>query len=204
MALLSVLLHEIGHCFAAASWGILTGTVRMQLYMGTIPIVGLKLPGLYTLPPRGRLAVWGAGIFVNLSLVAVALLLLRTVAPGSPVLEAMVAINWLLTSFNMVPLLPTDGYFMLCTLIKDSNVRVRAWSWVRRPLRGRGRRLSAFVLAYIVSTVWLLLSTLRHLAMRIVSAGERYSFWQSALSVVLLALFGLTLWRIFRPTEEDE
>jgi hypothetical protein len=53
----SVLAHELSHCFAAARWGIRSGKVRVQLYLGVIPVVGLKLRGLYTLPASGRLAV---------------------------------------------------------------------------------------------------------------------------------------------------
>ena len=83
IGLLSIVLHELSHCFVASRWGILTGTLRIQLYLGTIPIVGLKLAGLYTLPPRGRLAVWSAGVFTNLSITAASLLAIRTVAPGS-------------------------------------------------------------------------------------------------------------------------
>jgi Zn-dependent protease len=197
VGLLSIVLHELSHCFVASRWGILTGTLRIQLYLGTIPIVGLKLAGLYTLPPRGRLAVWSAGVFTNLSITAAALLAIRTIAPGSAALGLTAAINWLLAVFNLMPLLPTDGYFMLCTLVKDSNVRVRAWSWVRRPFRHDRKRPSVFVLVYIVATVWLLLNTLRHLAMRIVNSG-------SGLSLVLLALFMVTLWRTFRRTEDTE
>jgi Zn-dependent protease len=203
IGLLSITLHELSHCFVASRWGILTGTLRIQLYLGTIPIVGLKLAGLYTLPPRGRLAVWSAGVFTNLSITAAALLAIRTVAPGSAALGLTAAINWLLAVFNLMPLLPTDGYFMLCTLVKDSNVRVRAWSWVRRPFHHDRQRPSVFVLAYIVATVWLLLNTLRHLAMRIVNAG-RNPRWQSAFALMLLVLFLVTLWRTFRRTEDTE
>ena len=42
-------------------------------------------------------------------------------APGSELLELTAAINWLLAVFNLVPLLPTDGYFMLCTLVKPTG-----------------------------------------------------------------------------------
>ena len=204
IGLLSITLHELSHCFAASRWGILTGTLRVQLYLGTIPIVGLKLAGLYTLSPRGRLAVWSAGVFTNLSIMAGALVAIRTIAPGSVALGLTAAINWLLAIFNLMPLLPTDGYFMLCTLVKDSNVRVRAWSWVRRPFHHDRKRPSLFVLAYIVATVWLLLNTLRHLAMRIVNVGPGNPRWQSAFALVLLAMFLVTLWRTFRRTEDSE
>jgi len=175
--------------------------VRVQLYLGTIPIVGLKLAGLYTLPPRGRLAVWSAGIFTNLSLTAAALLGMKAVAPGSVALELTAAVNWLLAVFNLMPLLPTDGYFVLCTLVKDSNVRVRAWDWVRRPFHKGRKRPSVFVLAYIIATLGLLLNTLYHLTLRIVNAGTHNARWQSAVSLALLALFLVTLWRTFRRNE---
>ena len=204
IGVLSIILHELSHCFVASRWGILTGTLRIQLYLGTIPIVGLKLAGLYTLPPRGRLAVWSAGVFTNLSITAASLLAIRTIAPGSAALGLTAAINWLLAIFNLMPLLPTDGYFILCTLVKDSNVRVRAWNRVRRPFHHDRQRPSLFVLAYIVATVWLLLNTLRHLAMRIVNASPQSPRWQSAFALVLLALFLLTLWRTFRRTEDTE
>jgi Zn-dependent protease len=195
---LSALLHELSHCFAAARCGIHTGTLRIQLYLGMVPIIGLKLTGLYTLPPRQRLAIWSAGIFANLSTAAAAMVISKTVLPVSPALELAVTVNWLLAMFNLMPLLPTDGYFILSTLVKDSNVRMRAWNWLRHPLRPRTQRPSWFVLTYIVSTVCLLLSSLRYFAVRIVNPGSNYPLWQSALSLFLLALFIATLWRTFR------
>jgi len=204
VASLSMTVHELSHCFAASQWGIRSGTVKFQLYLGTIPIVGLRLAGLYTLPLRGRLAVWGAGVFANFSLAAGGLIGLRTVAPGSAALELAVAMNWLLGVFNLMPLLPTDGYFLLCTLMKDSNVRLRAWSWIRRPVRHRRKRPSLFVLAYMIATVWLLLSTLWHLGLRLINAGANHSRWQSGLSLLFLAIFLVTLWRTFRRAGELE
>jgi membrane-associated protease RseP (regulator of RpoE activity) len=143
-------------------------------------------------------------VFANLSIVAAALVALRFMPAGSAVLELAAAINWLLAIFNLMPLLPTDGYFLLSTLVKESNVRVRAWSWLRRPFRAGAKRLSWFVLAYVVATVCLLLSTLAHLAARIVAAEARYALWQLAISVLLLVLFVATLWRTLRRREESE
>lgn len=202
IAFVSMIAHELSHCFAAAQWGIRNGTVRAQLYLGVIPIVALKLAGLYTLTPRGRLVVWSAGVFFNLAAASAALLLLRTALPGSTSLELTVTINWLLAALNLVPLLPTDGYFLLSTLTKDANVRVRAWDWVRRPFRA-GRKLSLFVVVYIVSTVWLLVSTIIHLAWRVLDGGAKHLLWQSAGSLFLLSLLVVTLWRNLRRRGES-
>jgi putative peptide zinc metalloprotease protein len=203
VAALSIGLHELSHCFAAAVWGIRAGTVKVQMYLGLFPVVGLKLAGLYTLPPRGRTAVWGAGIFFNLSATAAALLALRLAGPGVAWLQFALAINWVLVVFNLIPFLPTDGYFLLCTAAQDSNVRVRAWDWMRNPFRAGRQRPSLFVLAYVVATFCLLLSTLSHLVSSALNAAGREPNWRSGLSILLLALFLFSMWRAFRRREES-
>lgn len=199
----SVLMHELSHCFTAAAWGIRSGTLRLQLYLGLFPIAALKFAGLYTLPPRGRLAVWSAGVFANLSATAVGLLGMRTLWPGSPLLEAIVTVNWLMTILNLAPLLPTDGYFLLTTLAKEPNIRVRAWGWLRHPFRPGKKRPSWFVLAYLFSTVWLLLATIWNHLQRIAGMGNRFPLWESLFSVVLITLLVMTLWRGARRKETD-
>jgi Zn-dependent protease len=198
--LLSGFLHELSHCLVAARWGIRKATFRVHLYLGVMPIIALKLAGLYTLPPKGRAAVWSAGVFANLTIVAGALLGLRFVWPGSAMLQVTVAINWFMAILNILPLAPTDGYFLLATWTNDQNVRMRAWEWLRRPFRPGRQRPSWFVLAYLVSTVWLLLSTVWYHASRILSA--RVATWQPVLSVLMLAMMVVALWRRFRHTEE--
>jgi hypothetical protein len=200
IAMLSGFVHEMSHCLVAARWGILKATLRVHLYLGFMPIIALKLAGLYTLPPRGRTAVWSAGVFANFTIAAGGLLGLRFLWPGSAVLEIVVAINWLIAILNLMPLLPTDGYFLLATWTNDANVRLRAWEWLRRPFRSGKQRPSWFVLAYVVSTVWLVLSTFWHHASRILSA--RAATWESVLSMLMLALIVVMLWRSFRNAQE--
>jgi Zn-dependent protease len=197
---LSAFFHELSHCLVAARWGIKKATLRVHLYLGVMPIIALKLAGLYTLPPKGRTAVWSAGVFANLTIAAGALLGLRFIWPGSAVLEVVVAVNWLMAILNILPLAPTDGYFLLATWTNDQNVRTRAWEWLRRPFRPGRQRPSWFVLAYLVSTVWLLLSTVWYHARRVFSA--RVATWQSVLSILMLALMVVVLWQRFRHTEE--
>lgn len=202
ITLLSLLAHELSHCFAAASWGILRGTLRFQVYLGVIPIVGLKFAGLYTLSPRGRIAVWGAGVFANLTMMGAALVAMSVGFPESATLRLLGAINWQMTILNLVPLLPTDGYFLLSTLTKDANVRVRAWDWLRQPFRSGRTRPSWFVMAYVISTVCLLVSTFWNHARRIAHMGATYPLWQTMLSLCVLTLLVVTLWRVFRREEE--
>jgi Zn-dependent protease len=200
VAAVSVVVHELSHCLVAARWGVLRATLRVHLYLGVMPLVALKFAGLYTLPARGRTAVWSAGVFANLSIAAGALLGLRYGWPGSALLDVAATINWLMVILNLMPLTPTDGYFLLATWTNDPNVRVRTWQWLRRPFRSGQHRPSWFLLAYLVSTVWLLLSTFWHHASRIFSS--RTATWQSALSILALALLVVSLWRGLRHKED--
>jgi Zn-dependent protease len=204
VGLASIVIHELSHCFAAASRGILTATLRLQFYWGLIPMAALKFAGLYTLPPRGRLVVWSAGILANLSVTASGLIMARFFAPESALLHVIITVNWLLGIFNLIPLLPTDGYFLITTLTKEPNVRVRAWDWLRRPFGRHKRRLSWHVVAYLACTVWLLLSTFWNNLSRIIDTNGRYRPWESLLSLLLLLLFVVTLWKILRVTEETD
>jgi hypothetical protein len=202
MTFLSVIAHELSHCYAAACFGIRSGTLRLQLYLGVIPIAGLKFAGLYTLPVRGRLAVWSAGVFTNLCITAMALAGLRTVLPGAATLEALVTVNWLMTILNLLPLLPTDGYFLLTTLTKDANIRVRAWSWLRNPLSSK-QRPSWLVLGYLAGTIWLVLSTLWNHMWRVLDLSDQLPFWQSLLSLFLVTMFIAIIGRSFRRSRNE-
>jgi hypothetical protein len=111
----------------------------------------------------------------------------------------LVAVNWFMAILNLMPLAPTDGYFLLATWTNDLNVRMRAWEWLRHPFRRGSARPSWFVLAYVIGTVWLLLSTISYHAGRILNG--RAAIWQTMLSIVMLALLVTMLWRRFRYTE---
>ena len=201
---LSIVLHELSHCFAASVWGIRRGTLRVHLYLGIFPIVALKFAGLYTLPSRGRIVVWSAGVFTNLSIAAVSRIALDTVVPHSPVLEVAVTVNWLMAILNLVPLLPTDGYFLLTTLTRNPNVRVQAWDLLRNPFRLRQMRSSWLVLVYFAATIYFLIAAFWHYAVRLVNYGGRFASWQSWLSVLFLGLFVFMLIQNLRKKGEYE
>jgi putative peptide zinc metalloprotease protein len=201
--LFSVVVHELSHCFAAACCGIQSGSLRLQLYLGVFPIAGLKFAGLYTLPVRGRLAVWSAGLFANASLAAAALLAMRTWSPASTLLAALLTVNWLMIVLNLLPLLPTDGYFLLTTLAKDANVRTRAWSFLRNPFRSTRSHGSWVVLVYLSGTLFLLVSTLWNHVWRVLDLGDRLPFWQSLLSLFLVMTFVAMIWRTLQRSRNE-
>jgi hypothetical protein len=114
----------------------------------------------------------------------------------------VVTVNWLMAILNLMPLLPTDGYFLLTTLTRDTNIRTRAWAWLSHPLRSP-ERPSWFVLAYIAGTIWLLASTLWNHVWRVLDISDRLPFWQSLISLFLVTMFVTMIARAFRRSRHE-
>ncbi|HZG41319.1 MAG TPA: hypothetical protein VEY93_00065, partial [Longimicrobium sp.] len=154
-ALLSMLLHEGGHAAAAVGAGLKPKSLTLALYLGFIPMLYLRIPGLYTLSPRGRIIVWSAGCAVNVA-IAAGCYAWATAFPGSrwAVFIASICVwNLALVKLNLLPFLPTDGYFIVSTLLREHNLRGQAHRVVAGWLRGRGAAVRAWVGLYALLTV---------------------------------------------------
>ena len=112
LVFLSILLHELGHCFAARSQG---GHAEEVLLW---PLGGLAFVSApYT--PRAQLVVAAGGPLVTLLIALVAFLVLPLIGRLSPELVhsryfqqahfVLVYVNLFLLIFNLIPLYPLDG-----------------------------------------------------------------------------------------------
>ncbi len=97
----SVLLHELGHAWAARRFGI--GTRDISLY----PFGGVASLERMPREPRQELIVAFAGPLVNLALFA--LFAAAWAATGMWVFAGMAAINAMMGVFNLIPAFPMDG-----------------------------------------------------------------------------------------------
>lgn len=120
---LSILIHELGHCFAARSC--LLPVYEIILW----PLGGLSMVG-HSRNGREEIFVAAAGPIVGLlaqalAIAAIALVEGRTPtwttfdpftwAPGTTILEAVVKINMILNLWNLlIPIYPLDGGRILC------------------------------------------------------------------------------------------
>ncbi len=156
-SLLSLGLHECAHAVIAAARGAVTRHVKIALYMGLIPYVYTEIAGLYTLPPADRLRIWSAGCYANALVGALGLVGYRLIAPhvsliaGQVVLKIALA-NFLMILGNLSPLLPTDGYFIVSTLLKKVNIRTNAFQEFFRWIKGRRNNLKGFTLLYFIAS----------------------------------------------------
>lgn len=200
---LSFMLHEGAHGFVAAHYKLFAKRFEIALYLGFIPIVYLRIGGLYTLPPRKRVKVWIAGIYWNLVLASSCMVVLRFFALSSAAghVTAIVAFaNYSLALVNLFPFLPTDGYFLLSTALRRHNVRSRAWQEFANLIRFRPHNFSGLSALYMACTLLIIGTTLYQNF-----AWLRQGFdWRSPLSALRLGLpvlfMGMLVVRIFRSS----
>lgn len=156
--LASMLLHEAGHAVVAAWYGLKPRSLTVALYLGFIPMLYLRIPGLYTLPPRRRIVVWSAGCAVNLAIAAgtyASAAALHPSAVWGVFLVTLATWNLALAKLNLIPFLPTDGYFIASTLLREHNLRDQAHQVLGGWLRGRGTAVRAWVSLYALATLWM-------------------------------------------------
>lgn len=154
--LVCLLLHELAHALAAAREGLRPSSLTASLYLGFLPMLHLRIPGLYTLPPAARVRVWAAGTAANAMLVLVCAAVASGLATG-PLgpgwWSALAAWNLAMIQLNLLPFLPTDGYFILATLLREHNIRARAHEVLRHWIRGAAPAVRWCVAIYALGSV---------------------------------------------------
>ncbi|MGD1857957.1 MAG: site-2 protease family protein [Leptolyngbyaceae cyanobacterium] len=124
----SVLLHELGHSFAAQQQGIRVNSITLFLFGGLASLDDEAKT------PTGAFWIAVAGPLVSLGLFG-CLTLLAGVAtgPAAAVIGLLAYINLILALFNMIPGLPLDGGNVLKALVwKVSGNRYRGVRWASR------------------------------------------------------------------------
>jgi hypothetical protein len=181
------LLHELAHGLVAARCGLVPARPQFRLYAGFVPVVTLRIPGLYTLPPGRRLAVFSAGLAANTGLAGLALVIWQGLAlSGTPAYLALkfALCNLLLVAQNLVPFLPSDGYLIFTSLLRRSGVRSAALREFESWRAGRPHRFHGWLRGYFVAsgaTLLLLLGVALYLG----SAGRALALLAGAVLVAL-------------------
>lgn len=148
----TILWHELSHAVTALRYGLVPRRLSMVGYLAVIPVFVIRIPGIYLISPAKRIRVWAAGMWGSLALAALAALALRFVdvsLPWQQFLARVAIANVLVAAANLIPFLPTDGYFIFSTVFQQANLRQRAWREFKALIRF-GRMGSGFVFAYLV------------------------------------------------------
>jgi hypothetical protein len=152
---------------------------------------------MYTVPPRNRLRIWAAGPVASLALGLAALGL--ACAPSPELLRVWlirVGIgNLLVAAWNVCPLLPSDGYFIASTIMRQTNWRLRSWRELLLCIRQRRRpQLVLFLYG------WVSLLALLGLAMQSVQRILRATNHSWIGYAAVAALLGALAWKSYIPS----
>jgi putative peptide zinc metalloprotease protein len=174
----SMALHELAHAFTALRHGLLPSKLKISGYLVVVPVAVLTIPGLYTIAANKRIQVWVAGIWTNLTIGSLAVIAVRFAAMPplfAHLLTKLALANCVIAAWNLIPFLPTDGYFILTTLLRRANLRPKAW---RALIPGRRGRASAspWLIAYGLASASLMIAIM---------------FWNAA-AITMLVLNSIT------------
>ena len=139
-------LHELGHGFAAKSWG---GEVHeigiMFLVFMPVPYIDASSASAFR-EGHKRMIVGAAGMMVEILIAAMALLIWQMAEPGvykSLAYNVMLIAGVSTLLFNANPLLRFDGYYMLADLLQIPNLFARANKYITFLLQKHVLRLSS-------------------------------------------------------------
>lgn len=123
--------HELAHRIAGIAMGLKEGTISFVMYLGFIPMIYVKQKGIYSLNRKDIITVICAGMAANL-LIGISLLLLYNIWHFNILYYVAIA-NFRMIYINMLPISLTDGYFLLCILMKSPNIRMYMYKVLVNP-----------------------------------------------------------------------
>lgn len=192
------LLHEFGHGMAVKRWGGEVHEMGIMLLV-LIPVPYVDATAANDFPTRlRRIVVSSAGMYVEIFLAAIAIILWTKIEPGTTraVLYNAAFIGSVSTVlFNLNPLLRFDGYYILSDLISIPNLGTRGTRYVQYLMQRYILRLDDATTPEIFGAEkrWFFVYTLAALCYRVFIVGLIAFFVATKLYFlgVLLALWAV-------------
>lgn len=150
MIMLFVILHELGHIFAAKSFGV--GTTGLTLY----PIGGIARLTRESQTPFEEFVVAVAGPAVNIVLAALGMIAWLLLPVASGVFGFVIVANFALAIFNLIPAYPMDGGRVLRAILWAYVGNAKAIRWAARVGQGFAAIFVAFGLVNGPVTLFLI------------------------------------------------
>lgn len=145
---LSIGIHEFAHSIAGYYYGLKPAKMVIALYMLT-PMFYLKIPGIYTIKAKQRVIVWSAGVYINLLIASVCVIIATFAENELKAFLLLTAItNLSLILANLSPLLPLDGYFIVSTLLKRPNLRKGSYKEFKKWALGKENNFRGLSILY--------------------------------------------------------
>lgn len=212
------ILHEIGHGLTAKHFGGECHDIGVMILVLT-PCLYCNVSDSWMLPNKyHRAAIGAAGIFVEVTIAAIATFIWWYTEPGLIhylALNAMFIGSVSTVLFNGNPLLRYDGYYVLADLVEIPNLRQKASQYLTRKLSQwllgieppedpfMPKRRQVFFVTYAVLAIiyrWVILFSILTFLYKVF---EPYGLKIIGQAIVMIALWGLVLqpiysvWRFF-------
>lgn len=134
-------LHEFGHALAAKRVGREVPRAGLMLHFG-LPTVFVDTSDVWMAGRRARMAVTAAGPATGLALAGLSQLIGLAVPATGGLAFKLAFLFYLHTFFNLSPLLPLDGQYLLMDWLEIPDLRARGLAWLGGRFRRRGPRWS--------------------------------------------------------------
>lgn len=206
ISIVSIFIHELSHAAVATKFSLVPSTMTIALYLYTSLVVYLKIPGLYTLSPKKRIAVWGAGMFINSLMVSIALW--GYFFFNFSIFLLIATCNITLIIINLSPFLPLDGYFIMSTIFKEVNLRKKMLDIFKsKKLKKSNLFINLYLLISLILIFALVSSQIIWLSKLIIVAYAKSSnLWEMLYQIrlIIIGFFLLLSITIFRKRIKRE
>ena len=125
-------IHELGHVSVAAHFGVRSRAVGVGL-LYLLPCGFSDLSNSWLVPRRERVAIALGGLLFQSMPLLVAYGIWRLT--GATLASWYVALNLGWMAFNLIPFVRLDGYWVLCFVLDEFNLRRRSFAQLFRSLR---------------------------------------------------------------------
>jgi len=187
VAILPVIIHELGHALTVKHYGREVPRGGVMLYFG-MPAAFVETTDIWLEPRRARLAVTWNGPYTGLILGGLAALVIYffPTAPINRLLFKMAGFTYLTVLLNINPMLKFDGYYLLSDALDIPSLREKSMAFVRHGLPDRITQKKKFTRQDWVYTIFGGLSMI----WMMYAVYLMYFMWQTRVRAGLQALFG--------------
>ena len=115
------IMHEMSHVTMASQYGLVDNQMCIALYLGFIPMYYIRMRGIYAVSTGKRIAIMLSGLLSNILIGAI--FYIAFTLNGSGILLSLAQSNVRIGLVNIIPLSLTDGYYILCNILGQINLR---------------------------------------------------------------------------------
>jgi len=155
----TIVTHEFSHMIVAIKHKLHPNQLKVSLYMLIYPLIYVVIPGIYFVKRKERIWILSAGLIWNSFFMMLSIIIGNIFSIN--IFKEVAYSNLIVIAINLIPFFLSDGYFILCNLMKTSNIRkdfsLFIMSFVNKSIDRKKIFKSKFSVFYIImSTLFLL------------------------------------------------